>query len=134
MHPPSVYHSFYARQHRYEDENNPEFEECYAYKNLMRIENSDERQKRLEYARRVRIAGIKERNKRKVGKSEAKYRTKEQRGRSTIRTRPAFKCFVCVPNFICCGYTGKVFAKLSNELVTHDHVDSYQELLNKVLK
>lgn len=55
---------------RYEDENDPEFEECYAYKNLMRIENSDERRKRLEYARRVRIAGIKERNKRKREKWE----------------------------------------------------------------
>ena len=28
----------------------------------------------------------------------------------------------------------KLFAKLSNELVTYDHVDSYQKLLNKVLK
>lgn len=28
----------------------------------------------------------------------------------------------------------KLFAKLSNGLVTYDHVDSYQTLLNKVLQ
>ena len=28
----------------------------------------------------------------------------------------------------------KLFAKLSNGLVTYDHVSKYQELLNKVLK
>lgn len=66
---------------RYEDENDPEFEECYAYKNLMRIENSDERRKRLEYARRVRIAGIKERNKRKREKWENRKQSIELRNK-----------------------------------------------------
>ena len=28
----------------------------------------------------------------------------------------------------------KLFAKLSDGLVTYDHVDSYQELMNKVLQ
>ena len=49
----------------YEDETDPEFEKCNAYKNLIKIENSDEKEKKLEHARQVRITGIKSRNERK---------------------------------------------------------------------
>lgn len=48
----------------YEDETDPEFEKCNAYKNLIKIENSDEKEKKLEHARQVRITGIKSRNER----------------------------------------------------------------------